>query len=33
MRDRLGVGDGEMKRPRVEHPVVLHRDWSGPGMP
>jgi uncharacterized membrane protein YccC len=28
-RDRLGVSDGEMKRPRVDHPVVLHRDWVG----
>lgn len=29
MRDRLGVNDGETKRPRIDHPVVLHRDWAG----
>lgn len=29
MQDRLGVSDGETKRPRVDHPVVLHRDWVG----
>jgi hypothetical protein len=26
---RLGVSDGKMKRPRVDHPVILHRDWAG----
>jgi uncharacterized membrane protein YccC len=29
LRDRLGVSDGETRRPRVDHPVVLHRGWVG----
>lgn len=29
MRNRLDVGDRETGRPRVEYPVILHRDWIG----
>ncbi|HWK68207.1 MAG TPA: FUSC family protein [Rhizobiaceae bacterium] len=29
LRDRLSVSDGEVRRPRLDHPVVLHRDWIG----
>ncbi|WP_332686714.1 FUSC family protein, partial [Bosea sp. (in: a-proteobacteria)] len=28
-KERLGVNDGEVRPARIEHPVILHRDWVG----
>lgn len=29
LRDRLGVSDSETRMPRMDRPVILHRDWIG----
>ncbi len=28
-QERIGVSDGEVRPARIEHPVILHRDWVG----
>ncbi|MBN9436840.1 FUSC family protein [Bosea sp. (in: a-proteobacteria)] len=28
-KERIGVSDGEIRPARIEHPVILHRDWVG----
>jgi len=28
-KERVGVSDGEVRPARIEHPVILHRDWVG----
>jgi uncharacterized membrane protein YccC len=28
-KERVGVSDGEARPARIEHPVILHRDWVG----